>query len=98
MQCMNVPLCEVHCYKFFASEGADFSLDATEFTFAANSGNDITTDVIVTPTDDVFVEGTESYILSIAMSSGPASIGAMDMITVNIADNEGILYNIRPMT
>ena len=75
---------------FYTTEGSDYSLDATDFTFTAVSRlNDFSMDIIVTPSDDVFVEGTESYILSISVGSGPASIGAMDMITVNIADDEG---------
>ena len=58
-------------------------------------GDDETMNVMVMVTDDVLVEGTESYILSISVSSGPASIGAMNTITVNIADNDGevLRYN-----
>ena len=43
----------------------------------------------VTVADDTLIEGTECYILSISVSSGPASIGAMDTVTVNIEDNDG---------
>ena len=61
-----------------------------------SSGDDITEDVtltkdvIVTPLEDMLVEGTESYILSIEMVSVPATllIGTTNTITVNIADNE----------
>ena len=70
-------------------EGEDFSLDTTEVTFVMNSANDITMEVMVTPVDDMLVECTESYILSIAVSSGPACMGAMDTIVINIEDNDG---------
>ena len=54
-----------------------------------------TKDVIVTPLEDLLVEGTESYILSIAMVSGPVTKAVTNTITVSIADNEGkdIIYN-----
>ena len=45
--------------------------------------------VMVMVTDDLLVEGTESYVLSISVSSGPFTIGATDTVTVNIADNDG---------
>ena len=41
------------------------------------SGNDDTMDIMVTLLDDLLVEGTESYTLSISVSSGPASVGAL---------------------
>ena len=51
-------------------------------------GDDESTTVMVTVSEDLLVEGTESYILSISVSSGPAVIGAMDTVTVNIDDND----------
>ena len=57
--------------------------------FAMGLGNAEAMNVMVTVSDDMLVEGTESYILSISVSSGPATIGAMDSATVHIADNDG---------
>ena len=54
-------------------------------------GDDNTMNVMVMVTDDMLVEGTESYILSVSMSSGPATIGTTDTVTVNIVDNDGKL-------
>ena len=52
-------------------------------------GDDETMNVMVNVSDDILVEDSENYILSISVSSGPASIGALDTVTVNIADNDG---------
>ena len=52
-------------------------------------GDDNTMNVMVMLTDDMLVEGAESYILSVSMSSGPATIGTTDTVTVNIVDNDG---------
>ena len=54
-------------------------------------GDDNTMNVMVMVTDDMLVEGAESYILSVSLSSGPATIGTTDMVTVNIVDNDGKL-------
>ena len=43
---------------------------------------------MVTVTDDTLVEGMENYILAVSVSSGPAIIGEMDTIAVNIEDND----------
>ena len=59
--------------------------------FPSSSEHDITMNVLVTPLEDTLVEGTESYILSIAVTSGPAIVGALDTVTVNIRDNDGKL-------
>ena len=42
----------------------------------------------MTPVDDILIEGTENYILSIEVNSGPAIV-EVDLATVNIADNDG---------
>ena len=73
---------------YFNSKGADFSLITTSFNIAMGLGDDETMNVMVMVTEDLLVEGTESYILSVSVSSGPASIGAMDTVTVNIDDND----------
>ena len=52
-------------------------------------GHGDTMNVMVTASDDMLVEGRETYVLSISVSSGPATIGAMDTVTVNIVDNDG---------
>ena len=41
------------------------------------------------PVDDLFVEGTESYVLSIEMLAGPAEIGPVDTDIINLPDNDG---------
>ena len=45
---------------------------------------------MVTPSDDLLVEGTENYVLSISMATGPATIGPLDTDIINIEDNDGI--------
>ena len=75
--------------SIYFSDGTDFTLVSTSVNFAVSLGNDDTMNIMVMVTDDMLVEGTESYVLSISVSSGPAVIGAMSTITVNIADNDG---------
>ena len=75
--------------NFLCTEGADFSLVSTALTFGMGSGDDDTMDIMVTLLDDLLVEGTENYTLSISVSSGPASVGALGTVTVNIADDDG---------
>ena len=82
--------------SFLYTEGTDFVLDTTEIEFPAMSGNGVTMDVMVTPTDDMLVEGIESYILSIAaVTSGQATIGTMVSVSVNIEDNDGKVYFLK---
>ena len=47
---------------------------------------------MVTPSDDLLVEGTESYILSISMAAGPATVGPVDTDIINIEDNDGKIW------
>ena len=77
---------------FLHVEGVDFELDTTAITFAPGLGNGITMNIMVTPLDDLLVEGTERYTLSISVSSGPASVGTMNAVTVNIEDSDCKYY------
>ena len=79
-------------------EGTDFSLVTTSADFVTGLGNGETMNVMVMVTDEMLVEGTESYILSVSLSSGPASIGAMDTVTLNIADNDGRFLGLHKET
>ena len=74
---------------FFLQVGTDYALISTSVNFAMGLGDDETMNVMVNVSDDILVEDSENYILSISVSSGPASIGALDTVTVNIADNDG---------
>ena len=81
-------------YMLYFAEGIDFSLNTIEVIFPMDTVplqgvSDTTMNVLVTPTDDLLVEGTESYTLSIVVTSGTATVGMMDTVTVNITDNDG---------
>ena len=47
--------------------------------------------MMVTVADDMLVEGMESYILAVSVSSGPATVGASPTVTVDLGDNDGEL-------
>ena len=70
----------------------DFSLSRTEVTFdvGANDGNTIT--VIADVFDDLIIEGTESFTLSITMVDPPAGVTVDpngNTATINILDDDG---------
>ena len=47
--------------------------------------------MMVTVADDMLVEGMENYILAVSVSSGPATVGALPTVTVDLGDNDGEL-------
>ena len=76
----------------FPADGQDFSLNPTSYNFASGAGHTASINVMVTPSDDLLVEGTESYILSISMAAGPATVGPVDTDIINIEDNDGKIW------
>lgn len=62
----------------------------TTFIFANGTVDNTTVDVIVNVVEDFILEGTEDYVLTVQVMSGPASV-SLDSISVtnNIVDNDG---------
>ena len=73
-----------------STEGTDFTLDTSNFNFAMGAVNSQTINILVTPINDTDVEGTENYVLSIVVNSGPATVGTAT-VTVDILDDDGKL-------
>ena len=68
------------------SSDYNFSSFPQTLTFAAGSGNATSQSAMVTLNSDTFVEGTESFTLTAAVSSGPATVGTQSTHTFNITD------------
>lgn len=70
------------------AEAGDFTLDTTQITFAAGSGNAAIQNVGVTPNNDTIVEGSETLTLSLAVASGVATVGGTPSHTLTLVDND----------
>ncbi|MFM9966752.1 MAG: Calx-beta domain-containing protein [Planctomycetaceae bacterium] len=71
-----------------SAEDADYDFGAfpKTITFVATSGDGATQNTSIDPADDTLVEGSETVTLTLAVTSGAATLGAQTMNLVTIAD------------
>ncbi len=68
-----------------ASQGADYSMSSTGFSFATGTSS---ASVTLTPVNDTSDEPDETIILTLGTPTGPATLGMPSSTTVTLADND----------
>ena len=71
-----------------ASEGDDYSLSPQQLTFTPSGALELS--VLISGVLDSLYEGTEDAVFELSVVSGPAVTGAIDRVTVTIADSDPI--------
>ncbi len=81
---------------YAVGSGNDYTLNTSQVTFTAGSGDGATRDVNITINDDATQEGNEVIDLSMNVTSGVATNGTQTTHTVTIVDDETRNLTITP--